>query len=156
MLHKTQNFAPFDPKCWYNVRKINKLKITYRTFLVSCTAILMRFQSLETDTPRLNTTENATKTQNTTLKIYGKLSGFTFLTLYQHLGSKSAQFCVLWSIFTDRVCALRNTVNVGDHMSRLTSRYLEQFEWSACGTNDTNENEILNQTIIQICSSTKR
>ena len=24
-------------------------------------------------------------------------------------------------------------------MSRLTSRYLEQFEWSARGTNDTNE-----------------
>jgi len=32
-------------------------------------------------------------------------------------------------------------------MSRLTSRYLEQFGWSACGTNDTNENEILNQTV---------
>ena len=33
-------------------------------------------------------------------------------------------------------------------MLPLTSRYLEQFGWSACGTNDTNENEILNQTII--------
>ena len=48
MLHKTQNFAPFNPKCWYNVKWI---KITYRMFLASCSAILWRFQSLETDTP---------------------------------------------------------------------------------------------------------
>ena len=104
---------------------------TYRMLLVSCSAILWRFQLLETDTPRLKTTENATKTQNTTQKTYVKLSWFTFLTLYQHLGSKSAQFCVLWSIFIDRVRELRNKVNVWDHMSRLTSRYLEQFGWSA-------------------------
>ena len=48
MLHKTQNFAPVNPKCWYNVKWI---KITYRMFLASCSAILWRFQSLETDTP---------------------------------------------------------------------------------------------------------
>ena len=35
------------------------------------------------------------KTQNTTLKTYGKLPLFIFLTLYQHLGSKGAKFCVL-------------------------------------------------------------
>ena len=35
------------------------------------------------------------KTQNTTLKSYGKLPLFIFLTLYQHLGSKGAKFCVL-------------------------------------------------------------
>ena len=29
MLHKTQNFAPFDPKCWYNVRKIKKDNLPY-------------------------------------------------------------------------------------------------------------------------------
>ena len=29
MLHKTQNFAPFDPKCWYNVRKVNKDSLPY-------------------------------------------------------------------------------------------------------------------------------
>ena len=29
--------------------------------------------------------------------------------------------------------ALRNTVNVWDHMSRVTSWCLEQFGWSACG-----------------------
>ena len=29
MLHKTQNFAPFDPKCWYNVRKMNKDNLLY-------------------------------------------------------------------------------------------------------------------------------
>ena len=33
-------------------------------------------------------TENATKSQNTTLKTYGELSLFTFLTLYQHLEIK--------------------------------------------------------------------
>ena len=30
------------------------------------------------------------------------------------------------------VRVLRNTVNVWDHMSRVTSRCLEQFKWSAC------------------------
>ena len=29
MLHKTQNCAPFDPKCWYNVRKIKKDNLPY-------------------------------------------------------------------------------------------------------------------------------
>ena len=33
-------------------------------------------------------TENATKTQNTSLRTYGKLSLFIFLTLYEHLRSK--------------------------------------------------------------------
>ena len=40
-------------------------------------------------------TENATKTQNTSLRTYSKLSLFIFLTLYQHLRSKGAKFCVL-------------------------------------------------------------
>ena len=40
-------------------------------------------------------TETATNSQNTTLKTYGKLSLFIFLTLYQHLGSKGEKFCVL-------------------------------------------------------------
>jgi len=48
-------------------------------------------------------TENATKMQNTTLKSYGKLSFFTFLTLYQHLGPKGAKFCLLWMISTDQM-----------------------------------------------------
>ena len=52
---------------------------------------------------RFQATGNAQKkkTQNTTLKTYGKLPLFIFLTLYQHLGSKGAKFCVLWSISTD-------------------------------------------------------
>ena len=29
MLHKTQIFVPFDPKCWYNVRKIKKDNLPY-------------------------------------------------------------------------------------------------------------------------------
>ena len=153
MLHKTQNFAPFDPKFWYNVRKINKDNLPYVFSVVFCD--FNAFSVAWNWHPRLKTTENATKTQNTTLKIYGKLSRFTFLTLYQHLGSKSALFCVLWSIFTDRVCALRNTVNVWSHVAldiplprtvRMVCLWYKRHEWS----------EILYQTIIQICSSTKR
>ena len=52
MLHKTQNFAPFYPECWYNVKK-KWIKITYRMYLVSCSAFLWRFQSLELWHPRL-------------------------------------------------------------------------------------------------------
>ena len=53
---------------------------------------------------RFQATGNAKKkTQNTTLKTYGKLPLFIFLTLYQHLGSKGAKFCVLWSISTDHL-----------------------------------------------------
>ena len=45
---------------------------------------------------RFQATGNAKKkTQNTTLKTYGKLPLFIFLTLYQHLGSKGAKFFVL-------------------------------------------------------------
>ena len=40
MLHKTQNFSPFDPKWWYNVRKMSKdnlpyvLSVLFRVFVV--------------------------------------------------------------------------------------------------------------------------
>ena len=37
-------------------------------------------------------TDNATETQNTTLKTYGKLSLFIFLAFYEHFGSKGAKF----------------------------------------------------------------
>ena len=37
------------------------------------------------------------------LKTYSKLSFFTFLTLYQHLGPKGAKFCVLWMISTNKL-----------------------------------------------------
>ena len=36
------------------------------------------------------------------------------------------------SLESNQVRVLRNTVNVWDHMSRVTSRCLEQFKWSAC------------------------
>ena len=36
MLHKTQNFAPLDPKCWYNVRKMNQDNLTYVFIVVFC------------------------------------------------------------------------------------------------------------------------
>ena len=63
-------------------------------FLVSCFRRGCQFQA----------TENATKTQNTTIKTYGKLSLFIFLSLYQHLGSKGAKFCFLWSISRECGC----------------------------------------------------
>ena len=44
---------------------------------------------------RQETSKKKKKTQNTTLKTYGKFPLFIFLTLYQHLGSKGAKFCVL-------------------------------------------------------------
>ena len=60
---------------------------------------------------------------------------FTILTLHQHLGSKSAQFCVLRSISTEWVQAIRNRVNAWDHMLCLTSRCFEQqFGWSTCAS----------------------
>ena len=40
MLHKTQNVSPFDPKWWYNVRKMSKdnlpyvLSVVFRVFVV--------------------------------------------------------------------------------------------------------------------------
>ena len=36
------------------------------------------------------------------------------------------------SLESNQVRVLRNTVNVWDHTSRVTSRCLEQFKWSAC------------------------
>ena len=36
------------------------------------------------------------------------------------------------SLESNQMRVLRNTVNVWDHMSRVTSRCLEQFKWSAC------------------------
>ena len=36
------------------------------------------------------------------------------------------------SLESSRVRALRNTVNVWDHMSRVTSPSIEQFGWSTC------------------------
>ena len=48
-------------------------------------------------------TENDTISDNRSLKTYGMLSLFIFLTLYQHLGSKGAKFCVLLSISTNHL-----------------------------------------------------
>ena len=40
-------------------------------------------------------TVNGTKTEKTPLKTYGRLPLFIFRSLYQHLGSKGVEFCVL-------------------------------------------------------------
>ena len=56
--------------------------------ILLCISRGCRFQA--TETPK-----KKKKTQNTTLKSYGKLPLFIFLTLYQHLGSKGAKFFVL-------------------------------------------------------------
>ena len=39
MLRKTQNFAPFDPKRWYNVRKVNKDNLPYVFSVVFCVLV---------------------------------------------------------------------------------------------------------------------
>ena len=81
--------------------------------------------------------ENAPKSQSTTLKTYGKLSWFIFLTL-SIFGIKRCKILCFMKHFyrsleSSQVQALKNTVNVWDQMSRVTSRSLEQFGWSACG-----------------------
>ena len=40
------------------------------------------------------------------------------------------------SLESSRARELRNIVNVWDHMSRVTSKSLEQFGWFACGLRD--------------------
>ena len=40
------------------------------------------------------------------------------------------------SLESSRVRALQNTVNVWGHMSRMTSRCLEQFGWFTCDTSE--------------------
>ena len=154
MLHKTQNFAPFDPKFWYNVRKINKDNLPYVFSVVFCD--FNAFSVAWNWHPRLKTTENATKTQNTTLKIYGKLSRFTFLTLYQHLGSKKCTIlCFMKHFYWSSVRVTKYSKCMGSHVAldiplprtvRMVCLWYKRHEWS----------EILYQTIIQICSSTKR
>ena len=101
MLHKTQNSALFDPKCWYNVRKVNRDNLPYIFSVVFC--VFVAFSVVFSRGCQFQATENALKSQNTTLKKYGKLSLFIFLTLYQNLGSKGARFCVLWSISTNHL-----------------------------------------------------
>ena len=78
-------------------------------------------------------TENATKTQNTTLNTYGKLSLFILFYIVSTFGITTCKILSFMKHFyrsleSSRERALRNTVNVWDHMSRC----LEQFGWSAC------------------------
>ena len=77
-----------------NWRRKEKRKMTYRMFL---------------KTPQK-------RTCRTRLKTYGKLSFLIFLTLYQHLGSKAAKFCVLWSISAD---VTRNIINITQPLSQV-------------------------------------
>ena len=126
MLHKTQNRARFDPKCWYNVRKVNQDNLTYVFCVVFC--VFVAFQSFLVWGCQFQGTENATKSQNTTLKAYGK-------HLYTFGIKRCKILCFMkysyQSLESSRVRALRNTVNVWDHMSRVTSRSHEQFGCSS-------------------------
>ena len=89
--------------------------------------------------------ENATKTENTTLKTYGKLSLVIFLTLYQRLGLKGAKFCVYEAILpVIWIKPNAGVMNYSKCMLRVASRCVEQFEQSACGrmkseSNDNND-----------------
>ena len=125
-------------------------------FFVLCSGFLSRFESREANIPdsmcyyvlvggyQLQATHDATKTQNTILKTYSKLSLFIFLTLYQHLGSKGANVCVLCSISPDRLNQAESSryeihaVNVRDHMSGVTSRCLEQLGYCEHCSNTVN------------------
>ena len=82
--------------------------------------------------------ENATKTENTTLKTYGKLSLVIFLTLYQHLGLKGAKFVFMKHFYqsfeSSRMRALWTTVNVcrvWHHDASNSSNSPPVVEWKA-------------------------
>ena len=63
--------------------------------ILLCISRGCRFQATGNAPPPPPPPKKKKKTQDTTLKTYGKLPLFIFLTLYQHLGSKGAKFCVL-------------------------------------------------------------
>ena len=70
-------------------------------------------------------TENATKTQNTILKTYGKSSFFIFLH-YINIWDQKMKKSVFYEAFyrslqSSQVQGLQNKVDVWDHMSRVTS-----------------------------------
>ena len=143
MLYQTQNLAPFYPKCWYNVRKMNKLpyvfSVVFCIFLAfsvtwkcwysvrkmnkdNCHMFLMLCFSLE----------NATKMKNTTLKLY------SFSYIISTFGIKRCKILCFMKHFyrsleSSQVRALQNKVNVWDHMSCVASQCLKQFGWCACG-----------------------
>ena len=86
-------------------------------FLVACSAFLWRFQ----------------------LKKMWWIIFIHFSYIITTFGTKRRKILFFMmhfyrSLESSRELALRNTVNVWDHMSRVTSRYLEQFGWSACGS----------------------
>ena len=117
-LHKTKNFVPFDPK-WQ--KKLEG----------GGGGGGAQFQG----------TENVTKMQSTTLKTFSlKVIFIHFSDINQHLRSQCTKLCILWSISTNHLNpangALRNTVNAWDHMSHITSQYLEQFEWCTCAAEE--------------------
>ena len=91
--------------------------------------VFVAFQSFLVWGCQFQATENATKSQNTTLKAYGKYL-YTF-------GIKRCKILCFMKYFyqsleSSRVRALRNTVNVWDHMLHVTSRSHEQFGCSSC------------------------
>ena len=82
-------------------------------------------------------TENASKTRNTTLKTNGKLP-FSFFLHYISIWDQKVQNSVFHEAFLPITwikpsAGDRNTVNTQGFMSRLTSRSIEQFGWSASG-----------------------
>ena len=86
-------------------------------------------------------TENVTKMQSTTLKTFSlKVIFIHFSDINQHLRSQCTKLCILWSISTNHLNpangALRNAVNAWDHMSHITSQYLEQFGWCTCAAEE--------------------
>ena len=64
---------------------------------------------------------------------------YSFFFHYNNIWNEKVQNSVFMRHFyrspeSSRELALRNAVNVWDHMSRVTSRCLEQFGWCSCGS----------------------
>ena len=113
--HQTQTCVPFDPKCWYNVRKRDKDNLPYVFSGVLCVFV-------------------TSSVKNICWVIF-----IHFSFIITPFGMKRCKILFFMrhfyrSLESSRELALRNAVNVWDHMSRVTSRCLEQFGWCSCGS----------------------
>ena len=114
--HKTQTCARFDPKCWYNLRKREKDNLPYVFSGVLCVFVTFSVKSI------------------------WWVIFVHFSYIITTFGMKRCKIMFFMrhfyqSLESSRELALRNTVNVWDHMSRVTSRCLEQFGCSvSCGS----------------------
>ena len=113
--HKTQTCVPFDPKCWYNVRKRDKDNLPYVFSGVLCVFVTFSVKNIW----------------------WVIFIHFSFIITTSGMKRCKILFFMRHfyrSLESSRELALRNAVNVWDHTSRVTSRCLEQFGWCSCGS----------------------